>query len=64
MPRCRRRSAARPLGALAGGLVAGHAGLHAALLLIAAAFVRDPGDRRRAGAPRALPEPPAPDTST
>jgi predicted MFS family arabinose efflux permease len=29
----------RPLGALAGGFVAAHAGLHAALLLIAAAFV-------------------------
>ena len=28
----------RPLGALAGGLVAAHAGLHAALLLVAAAF--------------------------
>ena len=28
----------RPLGALAGGLVAAHAGMHAALLLIAAAF--------------------------
>jgi predicted MFS family arabinose efflux permease len=29
---------ARPLGALAGGFVAAHAGLHAALLLVAAAF--------------------------
>ena len=29
----------RPLGALAGGFVAAHAGLHAALLLVAAAFV-------------------------
>jgi hypothetical protein len=28
----------RPLGALAGGLVAAHAGVHAALLLIGAAF--------------------------
>jgi hypothetical protein len=28
----------RPLGALAGGLVAANAGLHAALLLVAAAF--------------------------
>ena len=28
----------RPLGALAGGLVAAHAGLHAALLLVAASF--------------------------
>ncbi len=28
----------RPLGALAGGFMAAHAGLHAALLLVAAAF--------------------------